>query len=142
ARRRDRAAAGHRFERWDAEALVEARVDQARRAPVERGELGRRDLSKDLDALGHRFETFEPAAREDEPELRPRLAQRPESLEEARVVLVRPTACGIEEDRLALLVARTEHRVVDPERGDVDPAGVEVERVPRTSPHELARDDH
>ena len=48
-RRRDRAAAGHRLERRQPEALVEAREHESRSAPVEDDELLARDASAGLD---------------------------------------------------------------------------------------------
>ena len=43
------------------------------------------------------------------------LAQDGEGREQPRVVLVRPAACGIDEEALARVLARAEHGVVDPQ---------------------------
>ena len=120
ARRGDRAAARHRLERRQPEALVEAREDERRRPAVERDQLARRDAAEGLDALRQR-DGIVPDPREHETQLRPLAAQERERLEQPRVVLVRPRARGVEEERLALdrRVGR-EALVVDAEVDRVD----------------------
>ena len=100
-----------------------------------------RDGAEVLDPLRERLEPLQTASGEDEPELRPRLAQRRERLEEPRVVLVRPWSRRVEEDRLRLLVAEPEDRVVDRVRDDVHAAGVEIQELDSAAAHELARHD-
>ena len=140
-RRGDGTSARHRLEDRQPEALVQARIDEARRAAVQRGEVLGRDGAEVLDAFGERLEPVEAASGEDEPELRPRLAQRRERLEEPRVILVRPRPRGVEEDRLGLVVAEPEDRVVDRVRDDVHAARVEIQQLDGAPAHELARHD-
>ena len=73
ARNGDRRARCHRLERRLAEALVEAREDERRSRPVERGELVACNAAADVDALRDGAEALEAGAGEDEPELRPSL---------------------------------------------------------------------
>ena len=113
-RARDRAAARHRLERRLAEALVQRREDERRRAAVEADELVHRDGAAHLDAVRHRARVA--AAREHEPQLRPLAAHERERLEQPLVVLVRPAPRRVEQERLALdRRVRPEQLVVDPE---------------------------
>ena len=89
-RRRDRAAAGHRLERRQAEALVERREHERRRALHQATSSVGRHLAAHLDAVGHGREVA--AAGEHEPQLGPLTAQERERLEQPLVVLVRPAA--------------------------------------------------
>ncbi len=140
-RRRDRAPARHRLEHRQSEALVEARIHEAGGATVERCEVLGRDGAEVLDAFGERLEPLEPASGEHEAQLRARLAETRECLQQAGVVLVRPGPCGVQHDRLGLFVTEREHRMVDRERHDVHTRGIEVEQLDGSRAHELARDD-
>ena len=140
-RRRDGRRRCHRLERRLAEALVEAREDEARRPPVERRQLLAGDEPADLDARWDGAAVVA-AAREDEPELRPLLPQQRERVEEAGVVLVRPRPRRVEQERLALLVAGAEALVVDAPRDRVDALGRDPQQLDRTAADELARHDH
>ena len=139
--RGDRAAAGHRLERRQPEALVEAREDErgrrggrARRARPSRR---RRSVST---PVGKRAGVV-PDAREHEPQLGPLRAHARERLEQPRVVLVRPGPRGVEEERLArdARVGR-EALVVDAEVDRVDALGIEPEPRDHAVLHPLA--DH
>ena len=97
----DRAAAGHRLERRQPEALVERGEDERGRALVELDELLQPDVPEHLDAV--RVLAGVPAPRELEPQLGPVLAQQCEGLEQAGVILVGPRARRVEQKRLARL---------------------------------------
>jgi hypothetical protein len=71
------------------------------------------------------------------------LAPQPcECLEQALVVLVRPAAGGIEQERLARYRRRAQVRVVEAEGHHPDPRRVDSQLLDRSAPHELADHDH
>ena len=82
------------------------------------------------------------AAGEHELELGPLLAEERERLEQPRVVLVRPGPRGVEEELLALVLARAEALVVEAPRDRVHALRLEAEELDRPPAHELARHDH
>ena len=55
---------------------------------------------------------------------------------------MRPRACRIEKERLALLGAGAIEVVVDPEMDDADAIRIEAEELDRAVPDERADDDH
>ena len=97
-------------------------------------------MSARLDPVRQRGEV--PAAGENEAQLRAFAAQERERLEQPVVVLVRPGARGIEQERLAFHAARSEHRVVEPEWDDSDPGRIEAKPGEGALANELAHHDH
>lgn len=135
------ASARHRLERRKTEPLVQARVDETGRSPVETGKIGAREDAAPLDACRQGLERLEPLPSEDEPELGLSAPEEGERLEQARVVLVWPRSRGVEEEWLSLLVPWAEHRMVDGEGSHVDAVGLELEELERTRAYEGARHD-
>ncbi len=96
-----RAAARHRLEGRQPEALVQAREDEAGGAAVQVDELFRRDVAARLHPFGQ-LGAFMSLPGQDEPKLRPLSPHAHECREQALVVLVRPAVGGIEKKRSAL----------------------------------------
>ena len=136
----DRAAAGHRLERRQPEALVQRGEDDRGRALVELDQLLQPDIPEHVDAVGVLARM--PATRELELQLGPVLAQQREGLEEPGVILVRPRARRVEQKLLARLVARLEELVIDAVVDHPDPVPVEAEGLLRAVADEGARHDH
>jgi glycosyltransferase involved in cell wall biosynthesis len=137
----DRAPARHCLEHGPAESLVEAREDQYGRAAVEPCQLlGRKDPER---ARSLRQWMMVPAAAgEVELEPGPGPAHDRKRGEEQAVVLVRPAAGGIEEERLAVVVPGPEEPVVDSVLDDPDRFAIEPEPRDGALPDELAGNDH
>lgn len=135
------AAARHRLERRKTEPLVQARVDETGRSPVEAGEVRQREDAAPLDACRQGLERLESLPSEDEPKLGLSAPEEGERLEQAGVVLVWPGSRGVEEEWLSVLVLRAEHRMVDGEGSHVDAVGLELEELERPRAYEGARHD-
>ena len=137
-----RAAARHRLERRQAEALVEAREDEARGAcGTARGARPAETCPRDSTAFGQpRAIVALPG--EDEAQLGPLPPHERERVEQPVVVLVRPAVGGVEEERLALTVVRREALVVDAEVDRADALGRQLVALQQRLPRVLGDRDH
>jgi hypothetical protein len=82
------------------------------------------------------------AAGEHQLELRAALPNARERLEEKRVVLVRPGARGVEQERLACAAVRMENACIDSVMDDTDARRVKPKHPDRSVADEGAGDDH